>query len=166
VRSGIGGSRQARIEDATHGEVGSAAILAAMTTADARMSLLRAVPLFADLDERSLQAIALLARERDAAAGEVLMREGDPGDDFLVIVDGTVHVEQAGEPVRSMLAGGFLGEVALLQHAPRTATATCVTGCRLLTLGHFEFDRLMATFPEVRTKILAAMARRTRAAGH
>jgi CRP-like cAMP-binding protein len=136
-----------------------------MTNAADRIALLRAVPLFADLDERSLQAIALLARERDAAAGEVLMREGDPGDDFMVIVDGTVHVEQAGKAVRSMLAGGFLGEVALVEHAPRTATATCVGGCRLLTLGHFEFDRLMATFPEVRTKVLGAMARRTRASG-
>jgi CRP-like cAMP-binding protein len=136
-----------------------------MTTPDDRIALLRAVPLFAELDERSLQAIAVLARERDAAAGEVLMREGDPGDDFMVIVEGTVHVEQAGRPVRSMLAGGFLGEVALVEHAPRTATATCVTDCRLLTLGHFEFDRLMATFPDVRTKVLAAMARRTRAGG-
>jgi CRP/FNR family cyclic AMP-dependent transcriptional regulator len=136
-----------------------------MTTPDDRLALLRAVPLFAELDERSLQAIALLARERDTAAGEVLMREGDPGDDFIVIVEGTVHVEQAGTPLRSMLAGGFLGEVALVEHAPRTATATGVTACRLLTLGHFEFDRLMATFPDVRTKVLAAMARRTRAGG-
>jgi CRP/FNR family cyclic AMP-dependent transcriptional regulator len=93
------------------------------------------------------------------------MREGEPGDEFVVIVEGTVHVEQAGEPLRSQHAGGFLGEVALVEHAPRTATATCVTACRLLTLGHFEFDRLLATFPDVRTKVLAAMARRTHASG-
>jgi CRP/FNR family transcriptional regulator, cyclic AMP receptor protein len=136
-----------------------------MIEPDDKVALLRAVPLFADLDPRSLQAIALLAREREARPGEVLMREGEPGDEFVVIVEGTVHVEQAGEPLRSMLAGGFLGEVALVEHAPRTATATCVTACRLLTLGHFEFDRLLATFPDVRTKILAAMARRTHASG-
>jgi CRP/FNR family transcriptional regulator, cyclic AMP receptor protein len=136
-----------------------------MIEPDDKVALLRAVPLFADLDPRSLQAIALLAREREARPGEVLMREGEPGDEFVVIVEGTVHVEQAGEPRRSMLAGGFLGEVALVEHAPRTATATCVTACRLLTLGHFEFDRLLATFPDVRTRILAAMARRTHASG-
>jgi CRP/FNR family transcriptional regulator, cyclic AMP receptor protein len=136
-----------------------------MIEPDDKVALLRAVPLFADLDPRSLQAIALLAREREARPGEVLMREGEPGDEFVVIVEGTVHVERAGEPVRSMLAGGFLGEVALVEHAPRTATATCVTACRLLTLGHFEFDRLLATFPDVRTRILAAMARRTHASG-
>jgi len=136
-----------------------------MIESDDKAALLRAVPLFADLDARSIQAIALLAREREARPGEVLMREGEPGDEFVVIVEGTVHVEQAGEPLRSLLAGDFLGEVALVEHAPRTATATCVTACRLLTLGHFEFDRLLATFPDVRTKVLAAMARRTHASG-
>jgi CRP-like cAMP-binding protein len=125
-----------------------------------KVALLRAVPLFADLDERSLQAVATLAHERVAPAGEVLMREGEPGEEFIVLVDGTVHVAQRGKTVRSMLAGGFLGEVALVEHAPRTATATCETDCEILTLGHFEFDRLMATFPEVRTKVLAALARR------
>ncbi|HJW21935.1 MAG TPA: cyclic nucleotide-binding domain-containing protein [Candidatus Limnocylindrales bacterium] len=130
---------------------------------DDKVALLRAVPLFAELDERSLQAIATLAREHDATAGDVLMREGEPGDTFVVIVDGTVRVEQEGRDIRSMMAGGFLGEIALLEHGPRTATATCVTDCRLLTLGHFEFDRLLATFPDVRSKVLAVLARRARA---
>jgi CRP/FNR family cyclic AMP-dependent transcriptional regulator len=130
------------------------------------LELLRAVPLFVDLDERSLQAIAMLARTMDAPAGHVLMHEGEPGESFFVIVDGSVRVEQAGSPVRTMMAGGFLGEVALLEHGPRTATATCVTDCRLLSLGHFEFDRLMSTFPDIRTRVLAAMARRVRGSEH
>ena len=128
-----------------------------------KVALLRAVPLFAELDDRSLQAIAVLAHEREAVAGEVLMREGEPGDEFIVIVEGTVHVEQDGHRVRSMVAGGFLGEIALVEHEPRTATAICATDCRLLTLGHFEFDRLLAALPEVRTKVLAALGRRTHA---
>jgi CRP/FNR family transcriptional regulator, cyclic AMP receptor protein len=130
------------------------------------LELLRAVPLFVDLDERSLQAIAMLARTMDAPAGHVLMHEGEPGESFFVIVDGSVRVEQAGSPVRTMIAGGFLGEVALLEHGPRTATATCVSDCRLLSLGHFEFDRLMSTFPDIRTRVLAAMARRVRGSEH
>lgn len=133
-----------------------------LPTMDDKVALLRAVPLFAELDDRSLQAIATLAREVDARAGDVVMREGESGESFLVIVEGTLRVEQAGRDIRSMTAGGFLGEIALLEHGPRTATATCVTDCRLLSLGHFEFDRLMATFPDVRTKVLAAIARRAR----
>ena len=127
---------------------------------DDKVALLRAVPLFADLDDRSIQAIAVLARERTAPAGEVLMREGEPGEEFIVLVDGTVHVQKRGHAIRSLLAGGFLGEVALVEHEPRTATATCATDCTLVVLRHHEFDRLMASFPAVRTKVLAAMGRR------
>jgi CRP/FNR family transcriptional regulator len=136
-----------------------------MVPTDEKVALLRAIPLFAELDDRSLEAIALLTRERDAQPGEVLMREGEPGAEFVVIVDGTVHVEKARETVRSMMTGGFLGEVALVDHAARTATATCITACRLLTLGHYEFDRVLITFPEVRGKVLAALARRVHAPG-
>ncbi len=129
---------------------------------DDKVERVRGIPLFADLDERALEAIATLARERVAKAGEILMREGEPGETFLVIVDGVVRVEQAGRDVRSMTAGGFLGEIALLERGPRTATATCVTDCRLLSLGGFELERLLATFPDVRTRVLAAISRRAR----
>jgi len=120
------------------------------------------VPLFADLDERSLQAVAVLAREVTAKAGDVLMLEGEPGDAFYVIVDGTIRVEHGDRAVRSMTLGGFLGEVALVQHGARTATATCVTDCRLLELRRHEFERLMDTMPAVHRRIRAAIERRTR----
>lgn len=127
---------------------------------DDKLELLRGVPLFADLDQRSLEAIGVLAREVDVQAGHVLMLEGEPGDTFYVIADGTVRVERAGGAVRSMTAGGFLGEIALLEHGPRTATATCVTDCRLLAVEHHEFDRLMQTFPNLDRRIRTASARR------
>ena len=93
-------------------------------------------------------------------AGSVLMREGEPAESFYLIVSGTVHVERAGLPVRSMSEGGYLGEIGLLEGSVRTATATCATDCRLLELGRFEFGRVTATFPEVRSKIDAALKRR------
>ncbi|MBF8290668.1 MAG: cyclic nucleotide-binding protein [Chloroflexi bacterium] len=130
---------------------------------DSKVDLLGRVPLFAALDERSMEAVATLARELDAPAGTVLMREGDPAESFYVIVSGTVHVERSGLPVRSMTAGGFLGEIALIEQGERTATATCATDCELLVLGSFEFGRVTATFPEIRTRIAAAVARRPHA---
>jgi CRP/FNR family cyclic AMP-dependent transcriptional regulator len=138
------------------------AALAILAGMDDKVALLRTVPLFAELDEQHLQAVATLAREVDAKAGDVLMREGGPGDSFLLLAVGTVRIERAGRDVRSLTAGGFMGEISLLEHGPRTATATCVTDCRLLRLGQFEFDRLMATLPDVRTRILAAFERRAR----
>jgi CRP-like cAMP-binding protein len=128
---------------------------------DDKVAALRHVPLFADLDQRSLQAVAILAREIAAPAGEVLTLEGEPGDAFYVIVEGTVRVEHGDRTIRSM-AGGFLGEIALVEHGGRTATATCVTDCRLLEIRRHEFERLMDTMPAVHRRIRAAIQRRGR----
>jgi CRP-like cAMP-binding protein len=127
---------------------------------DGKLELLRGVPLFADLDDRSLEAISVLVREVDVPAGEVVMLEGEPADAFYVIVDGTMRIDRGDRTIRSMMAGGFLGEIALVENRPRTATATCTTDCRLLILDRQAFDRLIETFPAVHRRVRAAIARR------
>ena len=127
---------------------------------DRKVELLRGVPLFADLDARSLEAVGVLAREVSEPAGTTLMAQGEPGDAFYVIVEGTVRVERAGETVRSLSAGGFLGEIALLERGTRTATATCVDDCRLLEIQRHEFERLRATMPHLERRVRTAAARR------
>ena len=129
---------------------------------DDKVAALRGVPLFAGLDERSLQAVAVLAREIATHADEVLILEGEPGDSFYVVLDGTLRVEHGDRTVRSITAGGFLGEIALVEHSPRTATATCVTRCRLLQIKRREFERLMASMPDVDRRIRATIERRAR----
>ncbi len=128
-----------------------------------KTEILAGLPLFSKLDGRSVDAVATLAREVAAPAGTVLMREGEPAESFYVIVSGTVHVQRIGGLVRSMSDGGFLGEIALIKTSERTATATCATDCQLLELGSFEFGRVMATFPDVRARVEAAVARRPHA---
>ena len=125
-----------------------------------KLEVLRGVPLFADLDERSLQAVAILAHEVAFKAGDAFMLEDENGDEFYVIVDGTVRIERGGRAIRSMTAGGFLGEIALLEQRPRTATATATTDVRALEIRSHEFERLMATLPEVQRRIRAAVDRR------
>jgi CRP-like cAMP-binding protein len=127
---------------------------------DRKLELLRDVPLFADLDSQSLDAVGVLAKEVVAPAGEVLLREGEPGDTFFVIVDGAVRVERAGGAERILSAGGFFGEIALLEGGTRTATATCETLCRLLRIERHEFERLLASFPHIARRIQHAGARR------
>ncbi|HJW23145.1 MAG TPA: cyclic nucleotide-binding domain-containing protein [Candidatus Limnocylindrales bacterium] len=127
-----------------------------------KLEVLRAVPLFADLDERGLQAVAVLARERSHKAGDVLMLEGEPGEEFYVILDGTVRIERGGRAIRSMTAGGFLGEIALFERRPRTATATAISDVTVLVLHQHEFDRLLDTLPAVSRRIHAALDRRER----
>lgn len=126
-----------------------------------KIEILRAVPLFADLDDRSVQAVAILAHEVSFKAGEMLMLEGEPGDTFQVIVSGTVRIERGDRTIRSMTAGGFLGEIALFDHRPRTATVTCVTDVSTLEIRAHEFERLLDTLPAVHRRIRAAVVRRS-----
>jgi CRP-like cAMP-binding protein len=134
-------------------------MLAAM---DQKTTIVAGLPIFAKLEPRSQQAVATQARVVTLPAGTVLLREGEPAESFYVIVAGTVHVERQGRFVRSMSAGGFLGEVALIEGSDRTATATCATDCELLEFGSFEFGRVMTAFPDVRARVEAAVVRRPR----
>ena len=147
------------MKDATRRRARSVAILDAVLD---KMAILRGVPLFADLDDRSIQAVAILAREQARKAGDVLMIEGEPGDEFYVIADGTVRIEKGGRTLRSMTAGGYLGEIALVEKRPRSATATCTSDVTLLALRQHEFDRLLQTMPAVHDRICATIARRER----
>ena len=129
---------------------------------DEKTAILARLPIFAKLDPRSLEAIASLARIVSMPAGAVLMYEDEAADSFYVIVSGTVHVERDGEFVRSMSDGGFLGEIALVEGTTHTATATCTTACEFVQLGRHEFGRVMDRFPDVRSRVDAAVARRPR----
>ena len=127
---------------------------------DEKTATVSAIPMFAKLEPRSLEAVATLAKSITVAAETVLLREGEPADSFYVVVKGTVRIERLGRFVRSILDGGFIGEVAMIEGTGRTATAICATPCELLEFGTFEFGRLMATFPDVRARVDAAVARR------
>ena len=127
---------------------------------DQKTAIVARLPIFARLEPRSLEAVAVLAKVVTVPADTVLLREGEPAESFYVIVNGTVRVDRNGQFVRSMSDGGFLGELALIEGSERTATATCTTDCELLEFGSHEFGRVMATFPDVRTRVEAAVARR------
>jgi len=129
---------------------------------DAKLKMLQQVPLLAGLGRKELELVSRLCDEVDMPAGRELMREGTTGDEFYVIVEGSVRVERGGQRVATLGSGQFLGEIALVDHGPRSASATCETACRLLVLGHREFNSLLQVNPEVRTRVLEALAARVR----
>jgi CRP/FNR family cyclic AMP-dependent transcriptional regulator len=129
---------------------------------DEKLELLKRVPLFAGLGRREIEEIGRLAEEIDVAAGRVLMREGQTGQEFFVIVRGSVIIERGGTRLRVLGAGDFLGEIALVDDGPRTATATVESDSALLVLAHREFHSLMDQFPTVRSAVLQALAQRVR----
>ena len=129
---------------------------------DRKLELLRHVPLFGRLNQKGLETIAQLADEVDVAAGTELCREGRSGDAFYVIVDGSVRIDRGGVRVNTLGPGDFLGEIALVDGGPRTATATTESAARLLVVGHREFHTLLEDFPDVRLAVLEALAERVR----
>jgi CRP/FNR family cyclic AMP-dependent transcriptional regulator len=129
---------------------------------DEKIDLLRTVPLFAGLSNRELQRIGELADEVDLPADRVLMRQGDYGAEMMVIVDGNARIERDGAVIADRGDGEVLGEIALLDGGPRTATVTLTRDSRLLVLGRREFQTAMDELPEVRLRVLEAVAHRLR----
>jgi MFS family permease len=105
----------------------------------AHVRLLRELVVFAPLPLPALEGIAGHLRAVEAAAGDVVVREGDPGDDFYIVEAGTLAVTVDGDTRPPIHPGGFFGEIALLRDSPRTATVTATSDCRLLALGRDQF---------------------------
>jgi MFS family permease len=103
------------------------------------LHLLRAIPFFAPLPAPAMERVMADVTARDAAAGDLLIREGDRGDLFYVIVEGTVEITRGGEHVSEQGPGAYVGEIALLRDVPRTASVTAKTPLRLLALEREPF---------------------------
>jgi CRP-like cAMP-binding protein len=132
------------------------------THTDEKLELLKRTPLLAGLGRKELEEVGRLADEVDLPAERVLMREGDLGREFFVVVEGQVRIEKGGRNLRTLGPGEFVGDIALVTERPRTATATTATACRLLVLGHREFHQLMDQYPSIRLSVLESMAMRLR----
>ena len=130
---------------------------------DQKLELLERVPLFAGVARDELEAIGHIADEIDVPAGTALTHEGRHEGYFFVIVSGTVRIERGGRSINTIGAGDFLGEIALLDGGPRTASATTESPCRLLSLTHQRFHDLLDTSPSVRTAVLESVGQRMRA---
>jgi len=129
---------------------------------DEKLELLRGIPLFARLDRHHLERLGMLTDEVDVPAGKVLIRQGDTGDDLMVIVSGQVGVERDGERINQLGPGDFFGEIALIERGPRTATVTAEAPTRLLVVTHRDFHSLMEEFPEIAAQVLLTLAHRVR----
>ena len=125
---------------------------------DEKESMLSAVPLFAGLGQREIEDIARLADEVDVPAGKVLAAEGAAAHEFFIIVDGSVEITKHGTAVRTLGAGDFFGEMAMLGRIPRTATATTSAPSRLLVVGHREFTALLDDHPKIQEHVLRTVA--------
>ena len=96
-----------------------------------RSSCSASIPIFAPLPAPALEGLARVLAPVTADAGEVIMREGEPGDRYFAIADGEVVVSKAGREVARLKRGDGFGEIALIEEVPRTATVVAVTATQL-----------------------------------
>lgn len=133
-----------------------------MSPKDEKLDLLRSIPLFVGFGRRELERLGMLTDRVDLPAGRVLMRQGEAGHEMFVIVRGRAEVERDGRVIAERGNGDILGEIALFDEGPRTATVTLTEASQLLVVGHRGFHALMEEMPTVRTQVLESLARRVR----
>ena len=125
-----------------------------------KIDLLKGIPLFAGCSRAELEAVARVADELRLPAGRVLMRQGAPGRELIVLVDGEATVERDGATIAVRRSGDFLGELALVTGRPRTATVIATTDLHTLVIDRLSFDRILRDVPTLATKVLKAVAER------
>ena len=89
----------------------------------------------------------------------MLTQEGKPGHEFIIVLSGEIEVRQGGKVVAERGAGSYVGEIALLDHRPRTATVVAKTPVAIEVIGQREFAGLLAEVPELSQQLLATVAR-------
>jgi CRP-like cAMP-binding protein len=127
---------------------------------DAKIKLLKRVPLFAGCSKSELRELAKTADELDIREGTVLTREGRTGKEFFVLIDGTANVTKGGKKVAELRAGDWFGEIALITDSPRTATVTATSPGDVLVITDRRFRSVVETMPSIALKVLSRVGER------
>jgi CRP/FNR family cyclic AMP-dependent transcriptional regulator len=127
---------------------------------NAKIELLKKVPLFAGCSKGELHELALVADEIDLREGRTLVREGHSGREFFVLVEGTVRVSRKGRKLTDLGPGDWFGEIALLTKTPRTATVTATSPLRVLVITDRSFRHVVESMPSIGIKVLASVGER------
>jgi len=127
---------------------------------DAKIELIKTVPLFGELSKAQLAQVASLADEVGLPEGKVLTREGERGREFFILIDGQVEVRRNGRKLGTRGPGEFLGELALISDRPRTATVTATKPLRVLVVKDTDFRSVLLRTPQIALKVLEAAAQR------
>ncbi len=126
--------------------------------------LIRGIPMFAELDDKSLRQLAQDFMERPFAAGAEITSEGEGGGNFFVIESGEADVTIGGQHVGTLGPGAAFGEVALVDKSVRTATVVARTDMLTYGLPSWSFRPFVASRPDVSWKLLELLVERLRAA--
>lgn len=122
--------------------------------ADQRIAILKRIPIFSHLHYNELVKVLGLTQLAKFNQGEIIIREGDPGDELFVILAGEVEVFKGDQLLTNLKAGVHLGEMALVDNAPRSASVRAKTAVNVLTMRRDEFFSIIRAEPIIATKLL------------
>ena len=118
------------------------------------------VPLFNGLSKKQLRMISSLATRLEEPAGTELTKEGRVGYEFIIVLDGEIEIRKGDRVLATRGPGSYVGEIALLDNRPRTATVLAKTPVVIEVIGRHEFRSLLADAPELQSEIMNTMAQR------
>lgn len=118
------------------------------------------VPLFRTLDKKHLRQISSLATQIDVEAGKELTRQGEYGNEFIIVLEGEAEVRVDGKVVATRGPGDYFGEIALVVNRPRTATVVARTPMKIEVIGRREFQTMLHDNPSIAAELLAVTAER------
>jgi CRP/FNR family transcriptional regulator, cyclic AMP receptor protein len=131
-----------------------------MLRKNAKVELIKGVPLFAECSRKQLDEIASIADEIDLREGKELTSEGRAGREFFVLIEGSADVKKGSRRINQMGAGDFFGEISLVTRRPRTATVVATAPVRALVITDRSFRALLEHQPEIQGKVMSALAAR------
>lgn len=129
-------------------------------SADSLVTLLRKVPLFTGLDDRTLKTVSKLSRIETVRRGEVLIQQGDQSDSLYVVVRGRFVVQTDERLIAEITEGGPIGELAFFTGEPRTATVVAGRNSQVLVLDRVAYNKIIQESPQIANDLLAETAKR------
>lgn len=124
--------------------------------------MLGKVPLFSGLKENDLKVIAGEGREVNFQPGQTILRQGEPGLSFLLVLEGKVEVRKKGKVVATTEAGGFFGEMTVIDEKSRSADIVAVGPTRCFGITAWSFTPILRSNPSIAIGIIRELVRRLR----
>jgi CRP/FNR family transcriptional regulator/CRP/FNR family cyclic AMP-dependent transcriptional regulator len=129
-----------------------------------RLDKLANVSLFNGFSKNELRQIDKRAKQVEARPGQVLAREGEPGREFMLIIEGKARVERGGKTIARLRDADFFGELSLIDGQPRNASVVADSPISLLVVTKQAFGELMKSSPSLQKKVMAGLISRLREA--
>ncbi len=133
-----------------------------MASKKQHLETLRTVSLFSACSTKELEKVAKASDEIHMTAGTLIVDQGQTGREAFIVLDGEIEIKRNNRKVATLGSGAVVGELSLLDHGPRTATAICSTDCTLLVIDQRRFLGVLDAVPAITHKLLSALAARIR----